>query len=151
MGKRYKLDPVRVIDVNCQFCTTPGFNLPIRETFKHLFFECPTTGNMLEKFRSKYWPNETTESVTKLILYGTRNGKKIDITEHLVAILFLHSIWKARCQKKISFFTAENNMDFWFTSIVKNNRMLTNQANASNCFWCRTRWRDGDGDEHGHG
>ena len=58
---------------------------------------------MLEKFRSKYWPNETTESVTKLILYGTRNGKKIDITEHLVAILFLHSIWKARCQKKISF------------------------------------------------
>ena len=77
MGNRYKLDPVRVIDVNCQFCTTPGFNLPIRETFKHLFFECPTNGNMLEKFRSKYWPNETTESVTKLILYGTRNGKKL--------------------------------------------------------------------------
>ena len=106
---------------------------------------------MLEQFRSKYWPDESTESVTKLILYGTKNGKRIDIIRQLVSILFLHSIWKARFRKKISFATVENNIEFIFTNIVKNNKMLTNNANSSNFSWCRTWWRDGDGGGLGHG
>ena len=151
LGNRYLLDPDRVIDVSCQFCTVPGFNLPLRETFKHLFFECPTTGNILEQFRNKYWPDENTETVTKLILYGTKNGKRIDSIRQVVSILFLHCIWKARSRKKISFATVENNMEFIFTSIVKNNKKLTIKANCSNFSWCRTWWRDGDGDGLGHG
>ena len=53
LGNRYLNDVNRAIDTNCPFCTSAGYNLPLRETFSHLFFECSLTNSLLKKFWEK--------------------------------------------------------------------------------------------------
>ena len=40
LGNRYARDAGRQVEVNCMLCKDDNYNLPIRETFSHLFFEC---------------------------------------------------------------------------------------------------------------
>ena len=74
MGNRYVIN--NNVDTNCPFCTVPGFNLPLRETFGHLFFECPATKIVYEQFKARYWNEVDSNDLKKIIFLGLKDGKK---------------------------------------------------------------------------
>ena len=40
LSNRYQRDPDRIVDERCVFCRNEGYNIPMRETFMHLFYDC---------------------------------------------------------------------------------------------------------------
>ena len=50
LGNRYRNVPDTEIDERCFWCTINNFNVPGRETFGHVYFECPTTSEVLKNF-----------------------------------------------------------------------------------------------------
>ena len=149
LGNRYVRDVDRQIDVNCMLCKDDNYNLPIRETFRHLFFECKVTNNVFSLFRAKYLQGIGLDSARKLIFLGITDENNFSEIHLLVSVLFLFCVWKCRASKKISFATVENNMEFYYSGILKQNRFLLDQAVNSNYEWCR-HWYRGE-DDHGEG
>ena len=40
LSNRYQRDPDRIVDERCVFCRNDGNNVPMRETFMYLFYDC---------------------------------------------------------------------------------------------------------------
>ena len=147
MGNRYKNDANMAIDVNCPFCSQNNFNLPIRETFRHLYFDCTVTSNIWQIFRTRYMQGSTVEHCTRQIFFGIMPNEEFLEIQLVISLLFLHCIWMCRLSRKISFTTVENNMAFYYKGIIESCKYLRVQALNSNSLWCRewTEARDEDG------
>ena len=136
LGARYLNDVNRAIDTNCPFCTSAGYNLPLRETFSHLFLECSLTISLLKKFRDKYWPMVSLDDIKWMIfLCKNTDDKNMNLVDSLIMLLFLFCIWNCRIRKKISFATVENNMEFLFQGILKANKNIKEMANENMSLW----------------
>ena len=105
------------IDVNCPFCSQNNFNLPIRETFRHLYFDCTVTSNIWQIFRTRYMQGSTVEHCTRQIFFGIMPNEEFLEIQLVISLLFLHCIWMCRLSRKISFTTVENNMAFYQVSV----------------------------------
>ena len=135
------------IDVNCPFCSQNNFNLPIRETFRHLYFDCTVTSNIWQIFRTRYMQGSTVEHCTRQIFFGIMPNEEFSEIQLVISLLFLHCIWMCRHSRKISFTTVENNMAFYYKGIIDSCKYLRVQALKSDSLWCRewTEAREEDG------
>ena len=135
------------IDVNCPFCSQNNFNLPIRETFRHLYFDCTVTSNIWQIFCTCYMQGSTVEHCTRQIFFGIMPNEEFSEIQLVISLLFLHCIWMCRHSRKISFTTVENNMAFYYKGIIDSCKYLRVQALKSDSLWCRewTEAREEDG------
>jgi len=91
-------------DRSCTFCVAKGLLPAPEETFDHLFWSCPYTGDMIDRFLESYIPEiAAAPEIAKknfLIL-----GKNIGAANNpgivsLAASIFLYTIWEYRKHKK---------------------------------------------------
>jgi len=130
------------VDDCCSCCAT-GFDVRQRETFRHVFFECPPTISCIESFRNKYGRGNT-----EWLFFGINNSGNYCPVENLISILLLYSIWHTRStNRRVGWLTVEDNMVFLYKGILKANAKLRIMTNNSNNGWCR-HWGD---DQHGRG
>ena len=48
MENRYRLGANRIVNSNCPFCTVDNYNVPCRETFRHLYLDCTETQKVMK-------------------------------------------------------------------------------------------------------
>ena len=150
LGNRYRNVPDTEIDERCFWCTINNFNVPGRETFGHVYFECPTTSEVLEKFCTKYVDATYNETERRtLIFFGMDKDQKVDNIWQIVGLLLLYCIWEGKIRRRaISYLTIESNLFFFFDSIAENHKWVKTLAVNKNDNWCRN-WRGRA--EHGRG
>ena len=68
--------------------------MPERETFNHIYFDCPTTSKLLALFSDKYLdPNFSQAERVKAIFFGLTNlGDRDDILYYRLLELFLSTV-----------------------------------------------------------
>ena len=150
LGNRYKNDPLQTIDERCGWCSRDGYNVPERETFNHIYFDCPTTSKLLAQFSDKYLdPNFSQAERVKAIFFGQTNlGDRDDILQ-ITGIIFAYCIWAGKLRKKaISFFTIEENMFFLFDGIANSNSWVKKIVETKDDNWSRL-WRGRTGGGRG--
>jgi hypothetical protein len=109
----------------CTFCTLGGVNPAPDEGFLHLFFDCPATSNILERFINTFLPELTIDSVSKkkkFIFLGT--NPVTDIIDNffleLLSIILTWYIWECKLQKKLpSYSGLLNEVFFTMDKMVK--------------------------------
>jgi hypothetical protein len=97
---------VQDINESCTFCEIEGMFPAPRETFAHIFLECPVTGKYLDKFFNKFFPNKIVGNhARKLFTFtGTlilREGEYCSLFGNTVSIIICYLIWECRLQKQI--------------------------------------------------
>ena len=150
LGNRYRDDQFRDIDERCGWCAGDGYTVPARETFGHLYFDCPTTMAMLKKFAEKYLPPglSDTDKKKSVILGLDGEGEKDDYLQ-IVFIIFLYCIWQGKIRKRpISFPTIEENMFHLFNGIAESYKWVYDEAVNRDDFWSRS-WRGRTGGGRG--
>ena len=124
--------------------------MPERETFNHIYFDCPTTSKLLAQFSDKYLdPNFSQAERVKAIFFGQTNlGDRDDILQ-ITGIIFAYCIWAGKLRKKaISFFTIEENMFFLFDGIANSNSWVYKIVEIKDDNWSRL-WRGRTGGGRG--
>ena len=141
LGNRYKNAPEIVVDERCFWCRT-NFNVPGRETFSHVYFDCPITSSIFSSYCNKYLSqNLSIIDRRKNVFLGMDREGKIDTVTQITGLLLLYCIWEGKIRKKnLSFSTVEANMFFCFDSILENNKWVKSLAISKNDVWCRS-WR----------
>ena len=141
VGNRYKNTPEIVVDERCFWCRT-NFNVPGRETFSHVYFDCPNTSSIFSSYCNKYLSqNLSIIDRRKNAFLGMDREGKIDTVTQITGLLLLYCIWEGKIRKKnLSFSTVEANMFFCFDSILENNKWVKSLASSKTDVWCRS-WR----------
>ena len=150
LGTRYRDDQYRDIDERCGWCAGDGYTVPARETFGHLYFDCPTTTAMLKKFAEKYLlPGLSDTDMKKTVILGLDGRGKKDDYLQIVFIIFLYCIWTGKVRKRpISFPTIEENMFHLFNGIAESYKWVYDEAVNRDDFWSRS-WRGRTGGGRG--
>ena len=127
-----------------------NFNVPDRETFTHVYFNCPTTSKLLAQFSEKYLdPNFSQEERVKAVLLGLTNLGNKDELLQIIGIIFVYCIWAGKLRKKaISFYTIEDNMFFLFDGMANSNNWLKRIVETKDDNWSRY-WRGRTGSGRG--
>jgi hypothetical protein len=102
---------------NCTFCAIGGRNTD--ETFKHLFFDCPTTNSLMRKFEGEFLANFLHNNNDKVRFWftGTPPAGIFNLFLHHCALTFHFIIWEFKVKKKIpSFYTFKLN---YFSKLKK--------------------------------
>ena len=148
---RYR-DHAAEINESCTFCCISKTGVPYRETFFHLFFECPSVSGTIANFVAKYVSNSLNHrDIVKFIFTGIEGTEKHELVDRVINVLFLYEIWCCKTHRKIpSFTTIEFNMHNHFDILVENNSRFKNSVLKNNNKWCRL-WRQKHGHAHGHG
>ena len=149
-GNRYRNIVGADIDERCFWCSTDNFNVPGRETFQHVFFDCPTTSAIFSNFCSKFFNDNYTEIQKRSRIFcGMEDDENIDQIMQIVGILLMYCIWEGKIRRKaLSYFTVECNLFFYFDNIVENNKWLKTLVMTKDDTWCRY-WRGRAGSRRG--
>ena len=136
-------------DQGCKICSN-GYNVPLRETFNHLYFDCTTTTGILNRYIEKYNMLYTDEiAIKNLVFYGIKLDGTSDEISYISSILLLYSIWQFRnTSNRINFLTIEENMMYLFNGVVKCNKRIENMVITNDNTWCRNwrcNWQQGRG------
>jgi len=133
------------IDESCSVCAA-GFDVRQRETFRHVFFECPSTTMVIEAYGNKY--NGGNAVTDAWLLFGISANETYCPAENLISLLLLYSIWYTRLNnKRVGWLTIEDNMSFLYKGILKASKKCLEMTNNSNNGWCR-HWGE---NRHGRG
>jgi hypothetical protein len=90
----------REIDASCTFCTLRN-NLPApKETLSHIFFNCPTTNDVLVKFYATYLHGITLEQNT-FFLSNVSEFESENRPLNIVLDLVRYVIWQHKLTKKV--------------------------------------------------
>jgi len=148
LAARYRADPLVRINDLCTFCTKANAVNPVRESFCHLFFECPQIENCVSRYTTKYGgPNFGVESRKKFFFTGSEeedwtNNAKINAVHNLI---FMYGIWCSKLARKIpNFVTIEENMLTIFDAAVSISVYWTEIASTGTSLICRL-WRHRSG------
>ncbi len=148
LAARYEKSGI-VVDSRCTFCVKSGSLVPNRETFMHLFFECPYINRTVLDFASLMMRNEIDVGKQRM---GILTGTYENVTGHdalfftLTSIFLCYSVWLARGKKSVpSIATLCNDVDQFFLQVTLCSKKISELAEISNVTVCR-RWR-----ENGHG
>ena len=129
-----------------------GAMVPDRETFIHLFFNCPFIVNLINDFMSRFFPQGLSDEEKRIFLFtGIRPDGSASLMDTTINVLFLLEIWRGKKKLRVpGLETVLQNMIFSFDAIV-NNGSFVNIAINSNNLWCRY-WRNTAGiARHGRG
>jgi len=133
---------------HCTLCSVAGVPVPIPdETFKHLFFECPTVKQQHESLIRKYFSQvlPATEQEKLKIWFLGETGGKCNLFFMTAIILFQFLIWKQKLQKEIKpFSTLEQNWLYMLDVAFKCSKKIRDAIMQINFTICR-RWHREDG------
>jgi hypothetical protein len=87
----------------CAFCRSAGSpNNPPRETFTHLFFDCPHTKTVLFAILRKLKMNwDLNDGEFKMLYWYGQSPEKLEKESLLFFYCFRFSIWKRRCRRSL--------------------------------------------------
>ena len=88
-----------VIDPSCTFCTANKLFPAEKESFSHLFYNCPTTNKLLLTFLARFF---TINSLTATEFFASKINEKEDDNKALQLALdiFRYYIWNCKLEKK---------------------------------------------------
>ena len=92
------------VDPRCNFCRILNNNTRTRDSFSHLFFNCPVTRVLLQQFANIFEPNLDigSENFKKLYWYGGADGVE-GSGQYTLFIMdcFRFIIWNFKLRRKI--------------------------------------------------
>jgi hypothetical protein len=143
LAARYRTAADVLVDEGCRLCKKSNNFGPIpRETFVHLFYECPITAGTLSKFRNRYFQRWTDDEFKNAIFTGTdRDGEYCLVLKTLMTTV-LYEIWKSRMSVRTipSLSTVELNVVSCFESMFMCSRPFKKQAIKTDLFFFRKWW-----------
>jgi exonuclease III len=133
-----------VINVHegCTFCTLRN-NLPVpRETFKHLFFDCPETEKTLSGFEAKYLEIlDTLEKRLFFWFFGEVRGAPEfgnNVFLRLTMTIIQYYVWECKLNKRPQSVSSCLNFYFYHMDILKrSNGKLSAKMGKTNLDLCR--------------
>ena len=145
LGNRYR-DTGQVIDGSCAFCRAGGSMVPARETFIHIFLDCPYIRDKIDDFCTTYLEGSIDLPAIRTKLFtGTDSNGFINLPVLILSILFFFEIWnnKKKCVVP-SMPTLIVNIEYNFDAVVACSSFFKNLVLNSNSVWCR-HWRQARG------
>jgi hypothetical protein len=105
---RYRQEQNIEIDERCNLCFT-GYNVPHRETFQHIYFECLKTGELFTRYIDAVRPDPDPDLVRpdpdplaakqKIFTHTDEDGQFNEIVA-IGNLLFLQELWTAKLRHK---------------------------------------------------
>jgi hypothetical protein len=135
-----------VIDDRCTFCVKSGSGVPGRETFFHLFYDCPYLVNLQSQYMSIYlvYVNDDVSKKLGCIAGCITAGTSIDNFFILMTSIFFYcTIWQWKLMNKVipSIATVCMEIDNHFDNAILCSNLVKNLATDSRTPVCR-RWRE---------
>ena len=153
LGNRYRRDANLNIDERCRLCLV-GTGAGQRETFSHVFFQCPSTNGILLNFCNRYindFDQNNIDRTLKRFILGHDNDGEFSLIDSVIFVLFFYEIWNGRQRSgRFSLPTIVLNMEFNFDGIIKSSSKLFDLALLIDNEWCRN-WRERSGAPYGDG
>jgi len=143
LAARYEKSGI-VVDSRCTFCVKSGSMVPNRESFIHIFYECPCINRTVLDFASLMLIDED-DAVKKRIgiltgFYDNVGGSDT-LFLTLTSIFLCYSVWQAKGKKIIpSLASLCNDVDQLFLQVTVCSKKISELAEISNVPVCR-RWR----------
>jgi hypothetical protein len=114
----------RFVDEGCTFCALNNL-LPVpRETFIHLFFDCPETAKTLMSFENEYLQELNLNTVTERKKFWFLS-LHVDVVVNkntflnLTTLVILFYVWECKLQKKRQSFGSALNYFFYHMDIIR--------------------------------
>jgi exonuclease III len=151
LAARYRTVPDLHIDESCRLCRRyTGIGPTPRETFLHFFYECRTTGFVLEKFRVRYFNAWTVEEFRTALFIGTDTDDVYCVVIKTLMTLLLYEIWKSRnfVNRLPGLSTIECNLVTGLETMFMCSTKFKQTALKSGLFFFRKWW---PAYEHGRG
>ena len=102
-GNRYRNIPEVMIDERCFWCLQNNFNVPGRETFSHIYFDCPISSAIFSAFCTKYTdPALSALERREYVFLGMNRDKTVDPVIQIVGLLLMYCIWEGKIRRKKS-------------------------------------------------
>jgi hypothetical protein len=134
-----------VIDSRCTFCVKSRAANPGRETFRHIFYDCPQLTRVLRDFAAVFFRPENDPVKARLSsLTGLLdNAVGCDNFFYVLTSVFLnYTLWQWKLKKIIpSPATLFLEVDNHFYAVTLVSKKITEMASNSNTGICR-RWRE---------
>jgi hypothetical protein len=94
---------------SCFLCRNLVSSTEWRETFRHIFWDCPVTSNILKRFNAhfKIIPTDNTTKFNKLYWFGDRNDQ-LDKCALLLYDIFRYQLW---CMKQRKIYDLQSIID----------------------------------------
>ena len=144
LGARYAGGGI-IIDQRCTFCVKAGSLIPARETFPHLFYDCPSVSPLRNQFNNRYMYPANNNVDEKLFAFtGLSNNVHTADSFFLVltCLFFNYTLWQAKLKKTVpSIATVCQEIDNHFDNVANVSAKLKNLAIDSGTPLCR-RWRE---------
>jgi hypothetical protein len=132
------------VSESCRLCVKKIATGPIpRETFAHFFIECEVTESLSRQFRTKYFSDWTEREFTSWLFLGTNVEGEFCMVNRILALVFLHEIWKSRLRKNSNpcISTVEINMKHELGKMFQASKKLENEFANCDLLLCREWWR----------
>jgi hypothetical protein len=130
----------------CTFCVKRNLRPAPRETFLHLFFNCPESAATLTTLQSKYFQELgliTEEKKIKFWFLGVLEESECDALVFLFCITTMFYIWECKLKKNFQLVSScELFLKFHFDTMMRISKKLHISFTNSDIAFCR-RWRDG--------
>jgi hypothetical protein len=143
LAARYERSGI-VVDSRCTFCVKSGSLVPNRESFMHLFYECPCINRTVLDFASVMMidgDDVNKKRIGILTGYYENVGGNDALFLTLTSILLNYSVWLAKGKKIIPILASLcNDVDQQFLQVTVCNKKISELAELSNIPVCR-RWR----------
>jgi hypothetical protein len=149
IAARYSNRNAAVSD-RCSFCVKSGSANPMRETFLHIFYDCPQIASVRNRVYSTYFPPLANDHENRLC-YMTgmaRNAGDDRYIFVLTSVLINYTMWQFKLKKTVpSYASFVNDIDNLFESAASVSDLVQNIANTNALPICR-RWK---ANRHGRG
>jgi hypothetical protein len=149
IAARYRNRNVALSD-RCIFCVKSGSANPMRETFIHIFYDCPQIASVRNRVFSTYFPPIANDH-EKRLCYMTgiaRNAGDDRYIFVLTSVFINYTMWQFKLRKTVpSYASIVNDVDNLFESAASVSDLVQNIANTNALPICR-RWT---ANRHGRG
>jgi len=117
---------VQDIAGSCAFCRASGCGVPARETFAHVFLDCPFIRDKIDNFCMTYLGGMPADPDIRTLLFtGIDGTDNINVISLVLSVLFFNEIWSSKKKCTVpSLPTIMFNVEFNFNTIVACNTRI---------------------------
>jgi hypothetical protein len=135
---------VAQVDEGCTFCSLRSLNPVPRETFSHLFFECPETDRTLKGFENKFFPSLNLGNIVarKMFWFFGTIPENLECRDsiffRLSVITVQYYVWECKLQKRNQ--SLSSCLDFYFFHMEttrRTNKKVSKTMSKTNLDLCR--------------
>jgi hypothetical protein len=121
-------------DPSCTFCCKAK-NLPAeRETFQHLFWDCPSVNTIIIKFFEVFF-RDGVEPTKEYFLYGTAPGQRYNNAVAVVCAVLKYTLWVIKLKKKLPVWTyVKCEFQYHLNTILGVSRKFREEISSCNDF-----------------